>query len=74
MIDFVFDPATKTLTCKFAGELNSKTCADLAPLMDRKLAEVIPDASAKTPSKTVKIIFDLEQAPYVSSVFYASCY
>lgn len=69
MVDFVFDPANQTLTCKFAGELNSKTCADLAPLMDRKLAEVIPDASAKTPSKTVRVIFDLEQAPYVSSVF-----
>ena len=69
MLDFVFDAASQTLTCRFAGELNSKTCADLAPRMDRQLAEVSKDPSAKTPSATLKIIFDLEQAPYVSSVF-----
>ncbi|MEI6809632.1 MAG: acetate--CoA ligase [bacterium] len=69
MLDFVFDATTQTLICRFEGELNSKTCADLTPLIDHTLADVAPGASAKTPSGKLKIIFDLDKAPYVSSVF-----
>jgi acetyl-CoA synthetase len=69
MLDFAYDAAGQTLMYKFAGELNSKTCADLTPLMDRKLAEVTPAHSSKTPSGTLKIVFDLAKTSYASSVF-----
>lgn len=66
MVEFQFDSAGRSLVCRFAGDMNSETCAEAAKLVDGKLAEA---CGPSKPDPSLKVVFDLKGVEYASSVF-----
>ena len=68
MIEFQHDVASRVLTCKFSGDMDSANCAVDDRLVEAKLEEVLgPKTSAPDPS--FRLVFNLEKVPYAPSVF-----
>ena len=64
-MEMTYDASTHTLACELAGRLDSEDCAAAADDVRGKIAEV-----RKGPDDgEVKVVFDLGEVDYVSSVF-----
>ena len=66
MLDCTHNASARQLTCRFSGDLNSATCADLAKELDARLRAI--SGGVRLP-ESFKIVFDLEKVNFLSSVF-----
>ncbi len=69
MMEYTYDGAHKKLVCTFSGAFQSAQCAEAAKALDAALVESFGgSAPAKVPPEAF-VVFDLQRAEYLSSVF-----
>ena len=67
LTDMIFDENNDTIYCRFAGNLNTTTCAEVSSALSEHVD------SALTRILDIKVVFDLANTHYVASSFVRLC-
>ena len=69
MVEFTFDAAAKTLTCRLTARMDALNSRAVENLLQNKLAE--PEVRAV--DRELRIVFDLCEVDYIASAFLRVC-
>lgn len=74
MLECKFNPASHTLVCRFSGRLDSQASTELSKTVEQQMAEAARSAAGDaSPQDALKVVFDLKEVDFISSLFIRVC-